>query len=504
MNRDLFENYSIRRSVLTLAIPNMLSMLVTVIYNLADTLFIGQLGDVNQIAAISLTQPIFLILMSVGNIFGIGGGIHISRLLGVKEYEKIKSVSSLNFYIGLVVSIIFGVLILTFLDPILKLIGTSIDTYQHTKDYIQVLALGTPTICLQIILAVTVRSEGAPRASMVGMLIGTVLNIVLDPIMIINMNMGMLGAAIATIIGNAASILYFLIHILKNGKKGKTYLSINLKNIKPIIKDYSFILKTLKSIILLGIPMSVNNLLMSYATTLINNFASSYGDDSVAALGIANRVSMISVLTFVGLAQGAQPLLAYSNSSKNYKRMNDTIKFTGILTTVIGLFVLSFIFLFSKQIVGLFIQETSSTGYESVINYGSYFIRVLTTSAPILGLLYLFMCTFQAIEATTIAILVSLCRQGLIFTTIIFIGNYLFKLNGIIWAQPVADITSLIISILVYFYLYKKFIKDEISIENGEVDNSDNDIKNEEINNNLNTENINNEELETKPYKNEI
>lgn len=440
MNNELFEKYTVKRAVLSLALPTMFGMLITVIYNMADTLFVGQTGDEFQIAAITLTTPIYLVLLSVGNVFGIGGGTYISRLLGIKDYEQIKRVSALSFYVGIISSILCGVFILVFIDQILKFIGTSQDTYQFCKDYLIILGLGAPFICLQIIFSAIIRSEGNSKLSMIGMMIGTILNIILDPIMIINFNMGVVGAALATVIGNIVSVVYFLFYFV--GKNKKTVLSISFKN-------FCFKVNILKNILLIGIPVSVNNLLLSFSTTILNNFAAFYGDNVVAALGIANRISLIAILIFIGLAQGTQPFLGYTHSSKDYKRMNEAIKFAGVLAIVLGILFLGTTLLFSKQMVSIFIKDSPQ-----VIEYGSYFTKAIMSSAPILGLLYLFMSTFQAVGKTFSAISLSICRQVVIFLAVIFIGNYFFKLNGIVWAQPIADIMALIIATLMYIKLY--------------------------------------------------
>ena len=455
MNNDIFEKYSIPKAVLSLALPTMLSMLVTVIYNLADTFFVGQTGDPNQVAAVTLSTPIYFIMLSISNIFSIGGASYISRLLGKKEYDKVKKVSAFCVYGGAFIAIIASLIVLVFLPFILKLIGTSPETYEFSKDYIIILAIGSVFICLQIIFSGIVRSEGAAKQSMIGMSIGTILNIILDPIFIINFDMGVSGAAIATVIGGVASTIYYIIYLLKTKKT----------NLTLSIKHFSAEKDIVKNVLMIGIPVSINNLLMSLSTIVLNNFAATYGDNIVAALGIASRINMISILLFVGLSQGIQPFIGYNFSAKNFKRMNGAIKFSSVFSVIIGSIILTFLMMTSEIISKLFINN------EEVIPYAKSFINVLMSTAPFVGIMFVFMGTLQAMGKAIPSLILSVCRQGLIYIPVIIIGNALLGLDGIVWAQPSADTVTTFLAIIFYLGVYKKIKHLEPEIKNSEKPN---------------------------------
>ncbi|MDD3382390.1 MAG: MATE family efflux transporter, partial [Bacilli bacterium] len=246
MRKKIFEDYPIPKAILTLAIPTILGMLITVVYNLVDAFFIGQTGDTFQVAAVSLVMPFFYTMMAVGGIFGIGGGTYISRLLGKKQVDQAKNVSVFCFYTCILFSIILTIILFGFREPILKLLGTSLDTHGFAREYYLVLVYGAVSIVMQYCLGHILRAEGATANVMIGLLIGAVVNIILDPILILNLSLGIKGAAIATVIGNVCSVIYCIIYLLK----GKTVLSIDLKRFF-IKKD------TVLSIIKIGIPASL-------------------------------------------------------------------------------------------------------------------------------------------------------------------------------------------------------------------------------------------------------
>lgn len=437
MNRELFEEYPIPKAIGKLALPTILGMLVNIIYNMADTFFVAQTQDQNQVAAVTLSMPIFMLLMSFGNIFAIGGGSYVSRLLGEKDMKKIKNVTSFSFYACILVGIVCGATLIIFMEPILKFIGTSSNTYNFTKSYLLIIALGAPFVCLQTSFGGIVRAEGASKQAMIGMMIGTILNIVLDPIMILNMNMGVKGAALATIIGNIASCIYYIYYFLFR----KTCLSINIKD---------FVLKSdiIKNILMIGIPVSLNTILISGANIILNNFAASYSDTVVTALGISGRVNMIAIMLLLGLSQGSQPFIGYNFASKNYNRMHQAIKFSMICSIIIGVTTFVITFIFAEPIVKIFLSEPPE-----VVSYGKYFIRANMSACTILGVQFILMSTFQAMGKGGSALIVSLCRQGFAFVPAIIIGNMLFGLNGIVWAQPFADVSSVVISSTMYFFI---------------------------------------------------
>lgn len=405
---------------------------------MVDTFFVGKTGDPNQVAAVSLCMPIYLLLMAFGNIFGIGGGSYISRKLGAKDYESVKKISAFAFYASIIVGFISMAVYLIFMKDILKISGASQNTYQFSKDYLIIVAFGAPFVVNQMAMGQIVRSEGSSKEAMIGMMIGTVVNIVLDPIMILYMNMGVAGAALATIIGNACSTIYYIYHIRK-----KSFLSIHFKEF-TLHKDI------LINVFSIGIPVSINNILMSASNILINNLAAGYSDNVVAGLGVAQRIFTLVVLVFIGLAQGLQPFVGYNFASRNYKIMNAAIKISCLVSVIIGFLLLILSLIFGRLAVAVFINN------EEVIDYGVRFLVASYSIAPIIGFQFVFMSTFQALGKSILSLILSISRQGIAFIPTILIGTKLFGIKGIIWAQPIADIVTVLMASIMYTYIYQK------------------------------------------------
>ena len=434
-----------------MALPTILGMLVNVFYNMVDTFFVGQTNDPNQVAAVSLTMPIYLVLMSFGSIYGIGGASYISRSLGARNYDKAKQVSSFAFFASVITGFVCMIVFLLFLNNILKLSGASQNTYKFAKDYLLIVAFGAVFVVCQMSLGQIVRSEGSSKEAMIGMMLGTIINIILDPIMILYMNMGVAGAALATIIGNASSTLYYIWHIAKKS----SFLSIRLKYFS-LSKDI------LNNVFSIGFPVFMNNVLISIANILINNFASRYNDNVVAGLGVSQRIFMLVLLVFIGLGQGVQPFIGYNFASKNYKRMNTSIKLSCLFSFVSGIIFLIFAFIFSKELIAIFIKN------DEVIEYGSKFLIAAYSVAPIIGFQFIFISTFQALGKALPSLILSVCRQGIAFVPAIYFGTKFFGINGIIWSQPIADVVSILLSGGMYIYIYittkkKNMLENEIN-----------------------------------------
>lgn len=439
MKDELFRDMPIPKAVAKLVIPTMLGMIVTIIYNMVDTFFVGQTGDPMQVAAVSLASPIFMLLMAFGNIFGIGGASLISRLLGMQQKEKIKSVSSFCFYCCIGIGLISTVVYLAFMPEIVGMIGASEQTWAFAQQYLIYIAYGAVFIVIQAAFGNIVRAEGAAKEAMMGMMIGTVINIVLDPIMILTLKMGVAGAAIATIIGNVCSVIYYVYYLTKKG----TLLSIHPKYF-AFKKDIS------KEVFFIGIPASLNNVLMSVSMVVLNNYVASYGDIAVSAMGVSNRLFSLLIMLQLGVGMGIQPLVGYNYAARNYKRMNDAVKFGGFLGVGIGAVVTAVFIAFAGPLIQLFINNAD------VVEYGKYFLRAQVSIGPVVGFMFIFMGSFQSMGKSVPALILSVSRQGFAFFPIIIIANAFFGLDGVAWAQPAADVVSTLLAGVMYYAYYKK------------------------------------------------
>lgn len=446
---DLFQNAPISKSVFQMAIPTVISSLVLVIYNMADTFFIGQTHDPLQVAAVSLTNAVFVMYMAIAQLLGIGGSAVISILLGKGENEKAKSASAFCFYGSLIFGVIVAIVIILFMEPLLMILGSRSDTYQYSKDYLFYIAVGAPFILLANTFGHAVRGEGASNASMIGGMIGTIINIVLDPIFILVFHMGTAGAAIATVLGNVFGCIYYLYFLTKKSH------SMSLKF--SYFKNCSQIAGRVLSV---GVPAGISSALMSIATVLLNNALVPYGDTAVAAMGIVTKVYLFIVFVHMGISNGIQPLLGYCYGAGNHKRFVGILKFSGVLTVICGSVLTIAYIVFSKQIMGVFIDNSE------VIQYGVPMLIATSLPGPVLGLMFLSINSMQALNRPLPATILSLCRQGLFFIPFLFILNQLFGLNGISYTQAVSDYLAIVIALVMLITSVKKtFPTEKHSVE---------------------------------------
>ncbi len=450
-NTQVFESYRVPKAVATMAIPSMLGMLINIVYNLADTFFVGQTGDSNQVAAVSVSMPLFLFFMAVGNLFGVGGCAFISRSLGEGRTDRVKKISSFCIYTSILCGIVLGIIYLIFKEPLLYLVGASDNTIGFATDYLMWVAIGSPFVVTAICVCNLVRGEGAAKTSMFGMVLGQLVNIVLDPIFILDsgdklfgislpfgLNLGVAGAAIATVLGNVCSVIFFLVYFLR----GKSILSITPA--RYTVKD-----GVAKGVINVGLPASLNNLLMSISNIIVNIVLAGYGDDAIAAMGVAMKANMLVVMLQIGLAQGVQPLIGYCYGAQNYKRMKKCMRFSMICNVIIGAVMTLFYIVFKEAVVGMFIDN------DNVIKLGVKMLVALMSPGAVIGIMFIFNFSFQGMGKGFQSLILSVGRQGLIYIPLLFILNSAVGLDGIIWAQAAADFACVIMSAVMWTFINK-------------------------------------------------
>ncbi len=442
-NKELFEHAPVPKAVATMAIPTIITMLVVVIYNMADTFFIGQTNDAMQVAAVSLATPVFMIFMALGNLFGIGGTSAISRALGEKKMEHAKHISAFCAYAALGVGLLVMALFLLFMNTILALIGASENTIDYARIYLQIVSLGGPFIVFSNTFGNILRAEGAAKESMIGNMIGTILNIILDPILILGLNWGVAGAAIATVIGNMAACVFYLLYFLRK----KSVLSIDPR-------DFLMGEHIAANVLSIGIPASLNNILMSCANIVLNNALAGYGDTPVAAMGVALKVNMFVVLLQIGLCTGIQPLIGYNYGSGNHKRLKKIFVFTGIAAVAFGTTLTAIMVIARETIIHAFIDDAA------VVELGIKMVIALQLAGPVIGILFLCINTLQGMGKALPSLVLTFCRQGLIFVPLILILNALFGLEGVIYAQCTADFISIILALTICLIVMRKLKKE--------------------------------------------
>ena len=439
MNENELMSYmKISKAVATMAIPSVISSLVTVVYNMADTFFVGQTGDPLQVAAVSLTNPIFILFMAFANMFGMGGSAAASIAMGEKNEKRMKNVSSFITYASFIVGIFFAVILLIFSKPILQIFGANNQTYDLAYGYLFHISYGAPFIIWSAAASFVVRAEGASKEAMIGSMIGTIVNIVLDPIMISGLHMGTAGAAIATTIGNILASLYYVWYFIKKSN----YFSIHPRYFKW--KD-----KILTSVCSSGFPTAIFSVLMSVSTIVLNQILVVYGNAPVAAIGIVFKANMFITFLQMGLANGVQPLLGYNFGSGDIKRFREVESYTKKCCLIVGIIATLFYFVFRTQIIAMFINDSE------VINYGVLMLIGYMISGPVIGLLFVNMNCMQSVGRALPATILSVLRQGVLLIPMLYILNAIAGLHGVIYGQALTDYIAVILSA----YLWRKVRK---------------------------------------------
>ena len=441
--KELFETIPVPQAVMTLAIPTVISQVVTMIYNLADTFFIGQLGNPCMVAAISLVSPWFNLLTALGNLFGLGAGSLISRMLGSQNHKDIKYVSAFSIWGGALVTLIFSVGTYFMRQPLLNFLGASPDTYGYAQDYLfwTVVLGGVPT-AIGLARGHLLRSEGQTKAASIGMMFGGLLNVALDPVFIFAFHFEVAGAAIATAFSNAASILFFAVQYARLGRRSA--VSFHLKY---------FTLHFAKSIFSVGLASALATVLANTSNMVMVHLASGYGDIPVAAYGIVKRIDQFPLNVSMGLCQGFMPLVGYNYSSGNYRRMREVSVFSWKTAIVISAcFIICFV-AFAPQILHLFIREIQTS------ELGASFLRVACLAVPLTSANFLISYTLQAMGKGIQSAVLTFSRQGLLNIPLLIVMNLIFGLYGMIWTQLVVEAIMLPLSLGMYRRVWRGLAK---------------------------------------------
>lgn len=435
----VFRDAPVSQAVLKNAVPAMLAMLMVLVYNLADTFFIGQTHDAFQVAAVSLATPVFLIFMAVGTIFGIGGTSVISRAMGEGRETYAKKVCSFCMWSCVIVGVILSAVFLIFMDQILALCGASQETWELAKTYLTIVSFCGPFVLISNCYSNVIRAEGQSGKAMMGQLIGNLLNVVLDPVMILGFGWNITGAAIATVIGNVAGAGYYILYFLG----GKSSLSISPK-------DFTLREKVCSSVLSIGIPASLGSLLMSVSQIVVNSLMAGYGDMALAGIGVAMKVTMMTGMVCIGFGQGVQPLLGYCVGANLWERFKKVMNFSLLFSFALSTVMTGVCYLFTNQIVSAFLSDPDAFGY------AVQFARILLTTSFLFGVFYVLSNALQAMGAATPALIINLSRQGLIYIPALFIMKATIGVTGLVWAQPIADLLSTILVIVLYLTTVQK------------------------------------------------
>ena len=439
---ELFEQTAIPRAVMTMAVPTIISSLVMVLYNLADTYFVSLLNDPVQNAAVTLAAPVLLSFNAVNNLFGVGSSSLMSRSLGMEDYDAVRRASALGFYCALACGALFSIGYLSFRDPLLSLLGADRTTAPITRAYLNwTTACGAVPAILNVVLAYLVRSEGASLHASVGTMSGCLLNILLDPVFILpwGLNLGASGAGLATFLSNCAACGYFF--VLLYVKRGQSCVCVAPSMLRLDRGLWA-------AVCTVGVPAAIQNLLNVTGMTVLNNFTAQYSFDAVAAMGIAQKINMIPLYIALGLSQGVMPLVGYNYARKNIRRMKQTVFFSMKLALGFIMAVSVCYFLGAERLISLFMKN------ETVLLYGGRFLRGLCLGLPFLCVDFLAVGVFQACGLGGKALAFALLRKVVLEIPALFLLDHLWPMYGLAYAQFTAE---LVLSCAAVYVLVKLF-----------------------------------------------
>lgn len=443
--KKVFEEYSALKSLMIMAVPAIVSQLITLIYNIADTWFIGLTDNPTMVAACSLVLPVYMLSIAISNLFGTGGGSLVSRLLGEKNEVEARKVYAISMWMAFVSAMVFAGLSILFMDPILNLLGASNQTLEYARQYLlYVVGIGGIFNVMSMVMSNLIRSAGYSRESGIGISLGGILNIVLDPIFMFIVfpdGMQVTGAAFATMLSNIITFTYFVIISLKI--RTKTVISISLNQGMPDKMS-------INSIFSVGVPAGVSVLLFDISSMIANKKMSIHGDTALAAYGIVTKIERLPLNIGIGICLGMIPLIAYNYSAKNSKRMKEIFDCARIVGISIAVVCVALYFIFSNDIIVFFIKDAET------VRLGTSFLKARCFATPFMFLCFNMVHYFNAIGKGKISFSLAVIRQIIFNIPIMFILDYMYGEFGLVWTQLVADIFTVIASYIIYYAVKRK------------------------------------------------
>ena len=444
-NREIFETMPVPKALLKLALPTIASQLVTMVYNLSDTFFIGLTEDPYKVAASSLSFSMFFFIHALAALWSVGGSTLVSRLLGKRELDEARTVCTVSLCGAGLLTLLYCLACFIFMEPLLRLMGASDNTVGYACDYtVWATVIGGIPSCLNIVMANMLRSEGHARQAGFGLGLGSLLNIALDPLLmfvILPKGMEIVGASVATMVSNYVSLLYFVV-VFRRLRRTDSVLTFDVRTLPRGAKHLGEILGV-------GVPSGLMAALSSVSAMLVNVMISRYGDIPLAALGIVKKIDMLPMNISGGLGMAMVPLVAYNYAAGNYKRMNETIRFAALCNVVFSAVCIALFELAPRMMVGIFIREPET------LAVGVRLLRICCLAIPMMQVTFIVNHCFQALGMGKQTLLLSTSRQGLICIPLMFLLRALFGMYGIVSAQPAADFLSMCLALLLFRRLQK-------------------------------------------------
>lgn len=449
-NKRVFEELPVAKAVRTMALPTVAGQLIILIYNIADTFFIGRTNDPLMVAGASLILPVFNISLSIAGITGVGGGALISRLLGEKRPDEARKVYSFSIYVSVLAAALFSAGAFIFMKPMLNALGARGETFEYARSYAfwVIVCGGIPTV-LSNVLSTLLRSVGESKKSGVGIMMGGLINIALDPLfMFVLLPEGkeIVGAGVATCLSNCIAAAYFIVVILR--MRENEVLRIGSPAELPEKSSAGQVFGV-------GVPSAVTTLLFDLDYIIIGRLMSAYGGVAVAAVGIVLKAERLPLNVGVGLCQGMMPIVGYNYSAKNIKRMNDTKRCTLIVGLVCAAASIALYEIFAGGIMGFFIRDAET------VALGTTFLRIRVLATPLMFLSFFHVFLFNGIGRGNLALFLGVMRWVAFNIPMLYLLNSLIGMNGIVWSQVTADTLTVILSFIVYRIFENKNLRSE-------------------------------------------
>ena len=436
---------SVPKALRIMAVPTIISQIITLVYNMADIWFIGMTDNPYMVAASSLVGTVYLLTAGIANIFGVGGGSLVVRLLGGKDPEEARKVASVSLVMAGFGALAFSLLCLIFMDPLLNLLGASDNTIGYARQYLLCVVIlgGVPTV-LGSTMSAMLRNVGCSKEAGFGMGLGGALNVVLDPIfmfLLLPEGYEVLGAAIATMLSNIIAFLYFVVTYRR--VSGDTLLAIP-KRIERIRPD------SMASIFSVGVPAAMTLVLYDLTNMVINRLSSAHGDIELSAIGIVLKVERLPQNVCIGICLGMMPLIAYNFAAKNRKRMMDVYKAAGIAGAAVCLISLVLYRAFAPAFIGFFIDDAAT------VEFGTHFLKIRAFAALFMFLSFHMVHFMQAVARGNTSFWLAAIRQLALNIPLLFLLDHFFGMTGIVWTQTVADTINVVISYIIFISLIKR------------------------------------------------
>lgn len=440
-NIKYLKDEPIKKAIVHLSIPMMIGMSAGTIYNVINAYFIGLVHDTAMLSAITLGLPIFTVLMAFGNMFGVGGGTFVTRLVAQNEVDRAKKVAGYTFYTSIIVGLLIAVFACLLMNPIVKLLGADSNTLNYTTQYSTTLFIGGFAVILNFALEQIVRSEGASKESMYGMFVSVVVSIILDILFILVLDLHVYGAALSMVIANIASSIYYI-----------GYLNAKSENLKGFLHHFKISVKDQIEIYKIGVSELIQCAFLIVTTLLLNNFAMEYGDSVVASFGIALRIAQLPEFFTMGIVLGVMPLIAYNFSNKNISRLKEGIKYSSIFIISIAVVFAGIVYMFRGQVIQAFSDDPS------VLSIGAYILVAMLVSALFNGMTTLFMTIYQA-SGEGMATGIMAISQGCLYIPMVIVLHYYFGLHGLVWSITITEVITCLIGVILYIPYSKKTMK---------------------------------------------